>query len=73
MKCPRCLNEDPAYFYKGVKGYYCRKCISFSRICIEDSIEEVNLELPQLKSEEYTLEYPLTDEQQELVIFVQQK
>ncbi len=66
MRCPRCLNEDPAYFYKGVKGYYCRKCISFSRICIEDSIEEVNLELPQVKSEEYTLEYPLTDEQQRI-------
>ncbi len=66
MRCPRCLNEDPAYFYKGVKGYYCRKCISFSRICIEDSIEEVNLELPQIKSEEYTLEYPLTDEQQRI-------
>lgn len=66
MRCPRCLNEDPAYFYKGVKGYYCRKCISFSRICIEDSIEEVNLELPQIKSEEYTIEYPLTDEQQRI-------
>ncbi len=66
MKCPRCLNEDPAYFYKGVKGYYCRKCISFSRICIEDSMEEVNLELPRNNSEEYTLEYPLTVEQQRI-------
>lgn len=66
MRCPRCLNEDPAYFYKGIKGYYCRKCISFSRICIEDTMEEVSLESPQSHSEEYTLEYPLTNEQRRI-------
>ena len=57
MRCPRCLNEDPAYFYKGVHGYYCRKCISFSRICIEDTLESVSLDLPGNNSEEYVLKY----------------
>lgn len=63
MRCPRCLNEDPAYFYKGVHGYYCRKCISFSRICIEDTLESVSLDLPGNNSEEYVLKYPLTEKQ----------
>ncbi len=63
MRCPRCLNEDPTFFYKGVRGYYCRKCISFSRVCVEESMQEVSLSIPSTSSEEYFLDFPLTEEQ----------
>ena len=39
MKCLRCNNEDPTYFYKGSKGYYCRKCIRFSRVLLEEELK----------------------------------
>lgn len=66
MKCPRCLNEDPSYFYYGSKGWYCRKCISFSRICLEESNEPISLQVPKEESEEYILKYPLTAEQKKI-------
>lgn len=31
MKCLRCLNEDPRYFYNYQGHYYCRKCIGFGK------------------------------------------
>lgn len=31
MRCPRCGNEDPSWFYLGSKGWYCRRCVGFSR------------------------------------------
>lgn len=37
--CPRCNNTNPAYFYLGSKGYYCRKCIGFSQSLIAQSLE----------------------------------
>lgn len=39
MQCPRCLNEDSKYFYQGSKGVYCRKCVTFKRILLDD-VEE---------------------------------
>lgn len=36
MKCPRCYNEKATYLYELNGKYYCRKCISFSRIFIEN-------------------------------------
>ena len=64
MKCLRCGNEDPAYFYKGSKGYYCRKCIRFSRILFEEEPETFDYELSQ-GCDEYKFEYELTKEQKE--------
>ena len=32
MKCLRCHNTDPTFFYKDHGSWYCRKCISFSRL-----------------------------------------
>ena len=66
MKCPRCLNEDSAYFYHGSKGWYCRKCISFGRAMLEESTAPVALEPIAQQSEEYTLQYPLTRKQKEI-------
>ena len=66
MQCPRCLNTDPAYFYKGSNGWYCRKCIPFGRVMLEEENEAVSLTIPKEKSEEYLLQYPLTEKQKEI-------
>ena len=63
MQCPRCLNTDETYFYKGSKGWYCRKCISFGRMMLEEDTAAVELSDVQEGSEEYALQYPLTEEQ----------
>lgn len=63
MKCKRCLNEDPEWFYLGSKGWYCRKCISFGRILIEEDLEAQHVLEIQDNAEEYTLKYPLTKQQ----------
>lgn len=65
-KCPRCLNTDERYFYPGSKGWYCRKCVPFSRICLEESLQPVSLEKPLEGCEEYTLQFPLTPYQKEI-------
>lgn len=66
MQCPRCLNTDQEYFYKGNRGWYCRRCISFGRIMLEEENEPVSLETPKEGSEEYVLQYPLTPAQQKI-------
>lgn len=60
MKCPRCGNLQKSYFYKGSHGYYCRKCIGFGRLLLEE--EETSLELQAIQEDcsEYTMQYPLT-------------
>ena len=66
MRCPRCLNTDKQYFYKGSKGWYCRKCISFGRAMLEEEQEAVSLAPISEGSEEYVLQYPLTPLQAEV-------
>lgn len=62
MKCPRCLNQDKTYFYKGSKGWLCRRCIQFKRQLLEEDKTVANIEVGQ-DSSEYTLKYPLTNAQ----------
>lgn len=64
MLCQRCLNTDPKYFYHGSKGWYCRRCITFSRVLIEEEMEAISLDKPKEPAEEYLLKYPLTDAQE---------
>ncbi len=66
MKCPRCLNTNPAYFYHGKSGTYCRRCIAFSRVLLEEELEPVSLTPIPDGAEEYTLRYPLTSEQKRI-------
>ncbi|MCR4950005.1 MAG: DEAD/DEAH box helicase family protein [Solobacterium sp.] len=68
MQCPRCLNKDKEYFYKGSRGWYCRRCISFGRIMLEEDREPVSLTPISEGSEEYTLQYPLTKAQAEIAV-----
>ncbi len=63
MQCPRCLNTDRDYFYRGSRGWYCRRCIPFGRAMLEEDQEPVTLSAIQKGSEEYTLRYPLTPAQ----------
>ena len=64
MECKRCGNKDPAYFYKGHKGYYCRKCVRFSRILLEEEVFPLDYEISE-GSEEYSFDYRLTNQQLE--------
>ena len=68
MQCPRCLNTDKAYFYKGSRGWYCRRCISFGRIMLEEEKEPVSLSPVSEGSEVYTLQYPLTEKQARIAV-----
>lgn len=66
MRCPRCQNEDKEYFYKGSKGWICRKCIKFKRQCIEDELQAISMNEIQEKAYDYTLNYPLTEAQKKI-------
>ena len=65
MKCPLCQNEDPKYFYLGHKGYYCRKCVRYKRILLNEILEPVKYEIDPL-SKEYELSYKLTIDQERI-------
>ena len=64
MRCPRCKNEDPRLFGYDNGVYYCRRCISFSRVNIGDSILPCTLSKKVWK-EKPKLDYELTDAQKE--------
>ena len=62
MECLRCGNKDPDYFYKGHKGFYCRKCIRYSRVLLEEEPETFSYEISD-GAGEYSFDYPLTQTQ----------
>ena len=64
MECQRCGNKDPTYFYKGSKGYYCRKCVGFKRILLNEELDSKNYNIQELISD-YRFNYPLTKYQLE--------
>lgn len=67
MQCPRCLNEDPRYFYLGSKGYYCRKCVAYKRVLIDESITSVDYQIStKLDDVDYYLGFDLTNEQSDI-------
>ncbi len=60
MICPRCLNEDPQYFYQIQDRYYCRKCIHYGH-------QETSIQLTYPKQNvDYHLQYELTKEQKRI-------
>lgn len=65
MECKRCGNTDVNYFYEGSKGIYCRKCVSFKRILLEDDINSLDFETGP-NSSEYAFEYNLTPLQEKI-------
>ncbi|MBQ5541814.1 MAG: DEAD/DEAH box helicase family protein [Erysipelotrichales bacterium] len=63
MRCPRCGNEDPKGFYLGGRGWYCRKCVPFSRILMTDA-PKMWEEESTIPDAEYELGFALTPEQE---------
>lgn len=64
MECKRCGNQDISYFYLGSKGYYCRKCVTFKRILIEEDLKPLNYQIENENSD-YEFSYELTSYQLE--------
>lgn len=71
--CPRCGNTDRSWFYKGSKGWYCRKCISFGRAMLQEDLEINELQPVREGAEEYLFKYPLTALQKEISAQCMQK
>ncbi len=65
MKCPRCQNQDDAYFYNGSKGLYCRKCIQFKRILLQEDIKDTMKYPSKVIDTDYSLKFELTPLQKE--------
>ncbi|MBR2577745.1 MAG: DEAD/DEAH box helicase, partial [Erysipelotrichaceae bacterium] len=65
MECKRCGNTDEAYFYKGHKGIYCRKCVSFKRILLEEELAPLEYEVSR-EAGDYHFDFPLTVFQEEV-------
>lgn len=65
MKCPRCGNEDPAYFYHGTRGWYCRRCVQFKRQYVWETMDQPEQAEGKAVMADYALGFTLTDEQQQ--------
>lgn len=65
MECPRCHNQNNAYLYQYHGEYYCRKCITFSRVNIHDNrmTQRVNYGFKNIK---YHLDFELSSRQLEI-------
>lgn len=65
MKCPRCKTEDTKYFALMNGRYYCRRCIQFGRVFVDE-----DLKIPDISKNNkhvyYTLQYELSKRQQEV-------
>ena len=62
MKCNRCQHEDPKLFAYDHGVYYCRKCIDFSRLEVNEKINPVKLKHRTWKGKP-KLDYELTTSQ----------
>ena len=63
MKCKRCGNIDPNYFYSGSKGIYCRKCVVFNRLLLNEDLNNLDYDIAKDASD-YELSFGLTKYQQ---------
>lgn len=66
MKCLRCHNEDPLYFYLDKDTYYCRKCIAFGRVDVDVKARKRKYQSKK-HNVQYQLEYDLTTYQKQVV------
>jgi len=60
MRCPRCGNTDPRWFYHGSQGWYCRKCVAYGNRAAEPD-DQMRLVDP-----EYHLPFELTPAQKQV-------
>lgn len=64
MQCLRCGNTEERYFYKDMKGWYCRKCIMFGRIAVGELPKRKPIDRKVIHAD-YQLNYPLTPAQKQ--------
>ncbi|WP_373128484.1 helicase-related protein [Dielma fastidiosa] len=62
MRCERCQNTDPKYFYNDNGTYYCRRCIAFGRLDV-GIVPKAYTYVPKRHRCNYDLEFQLTDQQ----------
>ena len=62
MRCERCQNTDPKYFYNDKGTYYCRRCIAFGRLDV-GIVPKAYTYVPKRHRCNYDLEFQLTDQQ----------
>lgn len=62
IRCKKCGNDNPIYFYKGSKGFYCRRCIGFSGKTISEQDEGDN----EVVDCSYYLNFSLSKRQKEI-------
>lgn len=67
MECKRCGNCDITYFYQGSKGYYCRRCVIFKRLLIDEDIKQEKYKIED-KCLKTAFQFPLTAKQKETII-----
>lgn len=63
MRCLRCGNTEEKYFYKDKSTWYCRKCISFGRINVNEVPARRNYVVKRHQCD-FELKYPLTNKQE---------
>lgn len=62
MKCERCLNTDPKYFYNDRGIWYCRKCVAFGRLDVGAKPAVYTYQGKRHRCT-YELEFTLSDQQ----------
>ena len=62
MRCERCQNTDPKYFYNDKGTYYCRRCVAFGRLDV-GTVPKAYTYVPKRHRCNYDLEFQLTDQQ----------
>jgi competence protein ComFA len=63
MECKRCLTQRSEDFFLGSKGYYCRRCITYGRVMVNDEPQIIAYDSENIDSE-YLLPFTLTVNQQ---------
>ncbi len=66
MRCPRCGNEDRDLFFHDRGSWYCRRCIAFGRVDVNERLCTPKWERRKIVCA-YHLPYALTDLQQQVV------
>lgn len=71
MECPRCHSRDIKYFYKINDRFYCRRCIQFSRVFV-DEFKELELSKEKKKYVSYHLSFELSPKQKRISLALKQ-
>lgn len=65
MKCERCGEQQSKYFYFDGNSWYCRKCIRFGRVDVNQKMQPANISSKKLSCT-YTLSFDLSNEQKDI-------